>query len=484
MALLLLSACRPGDTDRPLMVAFTDPSDLERAVAEATSVGLTRRDAAGRVVPALARSWRVSNDGRFVIFRLRPVPAIGGRPLTAAEVVRALESAVRPPRAAPTRALLGGTLEAQAPIPEVVEFRLSTPQPELAAVLAQPELAVRSVGAGRRRVAGLAGPLRLEGTAARGAPLRLVPDLDHALPGGPARREVRVLRLDPEAAVERFVAGGVDLVVGEPLRGLEAAARVPERQGRVVAPARALVRLVLNRGEEPLADLRVRQALALALDRARIAAAFDAEPASSLLPPGLSGFAAEGEDGDPPAAPADDREARARALLAEAGFDGTSRRLRVRLAAGRSREETRLIELLATDWARVGVDVVAERRSSEGLRRAVAEGAVGVALDVVESPVAAPTPFLWDLTCGRNRLRICVPAADAWWNRSWQAGSLAERMAAVRAAEREWRQDVAAIPLFRPARWWLKRPANRAWTPGIDRIAPLAHLAGADGAGA
>lgn len=484
----LLGGCgRAPEEAPPLQVGFTDSRDLEQATDEATGLGLTRRDARGRVVSGLAQSWRISNDGSFAIFRLRPILAAGGRAVEASDVVRALEGAVRSPGHAAARDLLGGAIDVRAPLPEVIEIRLTTPQPELPDLLALPEMAIRPTGSGRRRTPRLPGPLmeaepaESEGKGRDRAPAHslLVPDpgfglAENAMP----EAGVKLLRLDPEPAVALFLEGRLDLVVGGLMRGLDDAARIPERQGLVVVPARAVARLAVNQSAGPLADRRVRQALAMAVDREGLAEAFGApatRPLAGLIPPMISGRAVADEPESSRAALAG-RQEEARQRLAEAGHGPGAEALRLRLAAGRSREETRLIEKLANDWAQIGVEVVAERRSVDGLRKAIEAGQIELALELVESPVDAPTLFLSRLPCGRNRLGICLPEADKLWQASWTAPTLAERLAAVEAAHRLWLDDAAMIPLFQPARWWLVSPRIANWAPGVDSVHGLAHI--------
>jgi oligopeptide transport system substrate-binding protein len=150
---LLLGACRGGDAEvQPLQVDSVGPRAERALVADAISEGLTARDAAGRVVPGLAQSWRVSDDGLSIVFRLRPASFAGGRPIGAADAVASIQRA-RTGRAGPQiRDLLAGVTGVSAPLDNVVEIRLSTPQPEVLELLATPALAVRR--AGTRETAG------------------------------------------------------------------------------------------------------------------------------------------------------------------------------------------------------------------------------------------------------------------------------------------------------------------------------------------
>lgn len=117
---------------------------------------------------------------------------------------------------------------------------------------------------------------------------------------------------DRAAAVASGQVDGADLPAGFPITGTLAAslARIVPR------PARATAWLVINVSRPPLDDLRVRQAISLALDRDAIVAdhfGSQALPATQILPPGFAGH--DSSIG----APAQDVE-RARALMAEAGM--------------------------------------------------------------------------------------------------------------------------------------------------------------------
>ena len=103
----------------------------------------------------------------------------------------------------------------------------------------------------------------------------------------------------PPAGVDRVARGRADFVAGsgDALRPRSSAARqfstpTADRPlwSRRTLPATHLLRLRADGG--PLADPRLRQAVALALDRRAMAALFDDEPTARVLPPGVSGSVA------------------------------------------------------------------------------------------------------------------------------------------------------------------------------------------------
>src|SRR3546814_5876462 len=67
------------DTLFPYTPLFRSKPEL---IAGAVSRGLVKLDGNGQVVPDMATSWRVSDDGRSIIFRLREAEWTDGRDVT------------------------------------------------------------------------------------------------------------------------------------------------------------------------------------------------------------------------------------------------------------------------------------------------------------------------------------------------------------------------------------------------------------------
>lgn len=110
---------------------------------------------------------------------------------------------------------------------------------------------------------------------------------------------------------------------------------------------------LLNTSRRPLDDIRVRQALSLALDReeitTRILAAGE-QPALSLVPPGLPGY-------DPPQTNPYDPE-RARTLLAAAGYPGGAGFPRLDILFNTHESHKLIAEVIRKQWQKnLGVNV-------------------------------------------------------------------------------------------------------------------------------
>lgn len=482
---LLLGACGSSETDEPpLRVDAVGAVATEAMIAESTVAGLTARDAEGRIVPGLAQSWRVSDDGLSIVFRLRDAVFVGGRPVTAADVVGSVERARKGASGIIARDLLTGVTRVSAPLSDVVELRLSTPQPELLELLATPPLAVRYRG--RQSQAGpfTSAPEPVEPGAAAPAgepaerPVRLTRNPDYFAAESVGIAAATVRRSTPDIAIQRFNRGESDLVLGGQLEGLGSARVTARRETLRLEQPRASLLLLVNQTRGKLSDLGVRNALQLVVNRDALGPALfgsqAARPVLGLVPGTVLAYAAPNPDwaGLPLVA----RQEEARRLLAEAGIDPVASRLRLVVSVSASPADDRLMTAIAADFAAVGIDFVLIRRSPREHARAVAQGEFELALVRRASPINSPLPFLMPNRCGANRHGVCLPEADALLKRSWTAATLAERMAAIAAAERLWVEDGASIGLVQPVDWSLVSPRITGFSTNPSAVHALRHL--------
>ncbi|WP_181160172.1 ABC transporter substrate-binding protein [Sandaracinobacter neustonicus] len=476
LSLALLPACRgPDAADVPLAVDAVGDRAARAIVADAVNAGLTSRDSAGLVIPGLAQSWRVSDDGLSIVFRLRDAQFVGGAKVSAADVVDSLQRARRGNAGALTRDLLAGVTDVNAPLDNVIELRLSTPQPELLELLATPPLAIRARRSRETAGAFLAGA-PATGTEKGAVALRANPRYFAA--DRVALESASVHSTEAEAAIQRFNRGETDLVLGGGLDGFGAARATAPRGTLQLEQPRAALLLLLNQRQEPLSDPRVRRALALAIDRNALGEAFfgsrSATGVPALSPSNIAGYA-------PPepgwtAQPFVGRQEEARKLLTEAGFDPVTNRLKLAVSIRQSPGETRLMELVAADLAQVGVDLTLERRDADSQRRAIATGSFQLALTRRDTPVDSPLPFLWPNLCRRNNQGVCLPEADKLYAESWKAPTRGERLTALREAERLWAENGAAIGLVQPMGWSLVSPRLTGFTANPGGSHSLRHL--------
>lgn len=285
--------------------------------------GLTQLDEDGRLVPALALSWEMADPTRWR-FELRPgVRYANGRPFdadAAAAVIGWLISDEG--RATVIGNELRGIAAVRAPGPLTLEVETRAPDPILpkrmvGALMVEPDSWARlgPDGFGLQPVG--TGPFMLEqwDQRRRRAYARLNPH--RWRPSHFSRLEFVEL---PDAAVrtQALLSRDVDISTVE----IEELDRLEDRgYPAVVAPSMSVMSVVFiteREGNAPLKDQRVRQAMNYAVDRETIARTLlrgMGRPAGQPAPSVSFGH-------DPTLAPYPYDPARARRLLAEAGYAG------------------------------------------------------------------------------------------------------------------------------------------------------------------
>lgn len=483
---LLLAACGGSGDKAPRAELRVDTlAPLDEAVADATQVGLVDLDSNGQVVPALATSWRVSDDGRSIIFRLRDAQWEDDRPVTAGDVVAVYRRVLAKGSKHPFRDLLAGienapevlagrraakSLGIADPLPNIVELRLAAPQPTVLQLLAHPSMAVARRGDpppanGAFRIEELKpGLARLERNDSYF-------DADGVAPG----RVTLNAASDPVAAIARFRRGETDIVTGGMTVGLGEARTVPG--ALQLDPAWGVYGYVANVRRGPLADSRLRRALAMALDRDAITSRLFAIPAmaavTGLAPAGLP------SDPDPPRADWSDwlpeaRLAEAQRLMAEAGY-GPQKPLVVRVIMPPGREHGAVLAAAAAQWSPLGVIVMAVTRSGAALDRLATRGDYDLALVERFAPAGAPLFFLDPFRCGAAS-GACNREADRLLDEARTAADLTQRVQLIRRAGQLMVDDTPAIMLFSPVRWSLVDRRISGWSPNALGAHPLSRL--------
>ncbi|MBZ6377769.1 MULTISPECIES: peptide ABC transporter substrate-binding protein [Pacificimonas] len=466
-------------------------SDRERFAEAATHVGLTAYAPDGRIVPGLATSWRVLDDGRTYVFKLREAYWPDDRQILAGDVVAVLRRQVAPGGSSPWRRYLrdiegavavaanrapARMLRVDDPRPDTVTIELSQQNPNLLAILAQPSLAIIRSRDNPPPPSG-AYVARYEDGELRA----LTPNPDYY--GRDERDELETLLLEPEteteAAIAAFEADATDLVLGGSTGGLF---RVRTDE---LAPALRLAEswgiygyLARTAAPSPLADPRVRQALAMSIDRQTIIGGVFAlsgmQPAFGPLPPTLPAAYA-GAVPDWAVWTQADRIAEARRLLAEAGY-GPETPLRIDAALPRGEAHRRLLAAIADQWAPLGIRVRGFRRSAAGHRQAIEDGEFDLAAVERISPVPVADYFLRPFRCEVRLGGFCDPDADALMSEADAALDLGTRIEKARRAARVLADDAPLIPVFSPVHWILVRPGITGVEANVPGMHPPRYL--------
>lgn len=445
--------------------------------------GLTQVTREGTARPGIAASWQASEDTTRWTFALREdVQFSDGTPVTAATVVFAVDyltsEAGKVEPAAPAFAHVTG---AEAVDDFTVAISLSRPDPvfdRLASILflVPPALWTELGREDFARAPVGTGPFRLDRLSPSEAVLEAVSD---------SWRKPAALRLvlkeipDATRRTQALATGELDLAFN---LSFEAAARL--RRGGMeiaVAPSGSVLALpfVTTAENRPVADLRVREALNLAIDREAINQALLG--GSVALATQTAARIAFGYNPDL-AAPAHDPE-RARALLVEAGH-GEGLSLTAEVVTGTFPSDALIYQQIVADLARVGVTLAVRPIPIQALiRNVLAGGWEGDLISVnygTEPTFDALRPF---------ELHSCTGQVPWYCNTEIQAlhdAALAEtdpglREAATQQVMAAFRDDWPALFLFEVVRLIAVAPSLDGFTEAHGFVPWEAVAVRADG---
>lgn len=471
---LLAAGCSSGDEHTVPIAVIGEPESLfqthgylsppAKPVRAATAEGLVGFDEEGRVVPALADRWIITDDGLGYVFRLRDATWLDGSPLTAVSIRTALQQAQAGLKGTPLGDDLSVISEIRAMAGRVIELRLAYRHPDLLQLLAQPEMGLVRQGRG-------AGPMAL---ARQGdvAVLTPVPPGSRGLPKEDGwNQRARVLRLTAspaDKAVKAFLGGEVSLVLGGTAADWPLSGEIGIARGVVhVEPVPGLFGLSVVHSGGFLADSANREAIAMAIDRNALAKAMDVRgwsPSTRLVSPEMEGdLGTLGERW----AQLDLGERRTTTLARVLRWQNAGNApptLRVALPSGPGMD--RLFSRLREDLAAVGVQI---------RRVAASEDAELRLVDTVARYPRASW-FLGQFACSLGR-GMCSTAADRLAAEARRAPDGATRSALLAEAEAELTTANIYIPLGSPIRWSAVRRDVTGFTANRWAIHPLMPLA-------
>lgn len=472
LALGALAGCGESESDSVRVAVIGDPSSLfdpgprpalgAQMLRAATAEGLVALDEEGRVVPALADRWIVTDDGQSYIFRLRAGTWPDGTTITGEAVRTALQAALAAQRGTALGLDLEGVEEVREMAGRVIEIRLGQPVPDLLQLLAQPELGLAHRGRGNGPLA-----LRREGKSAQ---FTAIAPEKRGLPPvegwAQLARPVRLVAMSGEAALQAYAAGEVAAVVGGTFADAPRTTRTALGRSTARAdPVIGLFGLAVVNEDGLLAAAENREALAMAIDRAALAESLGVggwTPTTRVVGRGVvddTGMIDERWQGRAAA----DWQRSAAGRIARFARAGKPLSLRVALPQGPGADI--LAARLAADFGAIGLKVE---------RVGMAERAD---LRLVDQVARYPRTmwFLNQLSC-LNLAGPCSHAADLLAERARLATDPAQATDLLAQAEAMLTQENIFLPLGAPVRWSLWSGSGLGLSPNRWGYHPLAPM--------
>ena len=480
VACLMLTGCFGSDDGAIEVVAIGDPGSTfqggprwplaAQELRAATVEGLVSFDEQGRVVPALADRWIVTDDGLSFIFRLRDGTWADGSPITAETARTALLQAIGSQRGQPLAADLGMIGEVRAMAGRVIEIRLVRQAPDMLQLLAQPELGLVNGGRG-------AGPMKSRRDTNKdlklsGGLLKVIAPQERGLPQDESWatrvRSLRFSAVPASRAVKLFRDGDVSVVIGGTLADFPRLAEAGVSPSAIqFDPVAGLFGLAVAHNDGFLSLPENREAIAMVIDRDALVKTFNLDGwlvTTRVLTPGL-----EGDTGTVSerwlGRSIQDRQATAaaRAQRWKAAHGGPIV-LRIALPAGPGADL--LFAQFAADLKTAGLEARRVGLTSDAELR------------LVDTPAryARPAWYFNQLACSAANA-LCSSTADRLVSQANAEPDPAKRADLLAEAEAKLTQDNSYIPIGVPIRWSLVSSSVTGYAPNSWAIHPLMPLA-------
>ncbi len=464
-------------TDDP---ATVDPHKVslpgEQLIVLDLFMGLTTPGMNGRPMPGSAESWTVSPDGKTYNFKLRPNTRWSdGRPLTATDWVWSFQRMLDPKTAFPlasrlfpikhARAVATGAmpierLAVRAVGNDTLVIELENPTPYftdviMSSAMPAPRHAIEKHGTAWLRPGNFVGNGAFVLKDWR-------PNAHVELVRNPNFWGASRVRLDgvfhyplgnPATLVRRFDAGELDLILVVPP---ERTAELRQRHGESLRLGRGIANevVVFNVKRGPTADVRVRRALAMLIEReviARNIIGFPGVQAYSYVPPGVLNYSSAAVP-DFAKWPEARRVAEARKLLTAAGYDA-GKPLSLRLAFPSTDLNRKVAVAIGAMWSRAGVKVELQSKETKALFADVGVGNFDSTRSVWLAAASDPHAYLERLlstgsAVGVNTSGYANPAFDALLAEASAEVDIERRAAKLREAEALALADMPVAPVY------------------------------------
>jgi oligopeptide transport system substrate-binding protein len=362
-----------------------EPDTLDPRLAESLAalrilydmyLGLMMLDENGQPVPGAAESHRSFDNERRHRFVLRDSAWSSGEPVTAMDFLRGWRSALDPKVACPSAHLLGiiengeailrgemppEALGVQCPDSKTVEVTLVRPAPYFPFLLTHPVMAPAAPGnsnATAKQGKYISNGPYCVGEWRAGAHVRLVRNPHFFDQAQTSIEEIYYYNTSEDnTALQEFRTGKLDLNLRWPI-ALAHTANPQFKNSLRTGQLLSSDWIALNFDRAPMADQRIRRAMALAVDRKGLVStlALGQREAYRLVPPYTPGIAATDVTVDYASRPVESRLDEARNLMAAAGYSNP-RPLRLTFSSIANSEGRLIASALQSMWRKINLHV-------------------------------------------------------------------------------------------------------------------------------
>ena len=487
--LLVGNAAEPGDLD-PHQASILSDQIIVNTLFE----GLTLLDEkTTQPLPAAAASWRVSADGLTWTFRLREgLKWSNGDALNADDFIQSWRRALNPEMAAENAWYLFALKNAEAfnakkltdftgvgcraPDARTLVLTLERPTPYLPALVSLPAWfpvnprVLSPLGAMDKRGVAWTKPGQLVSNGA----FQLTewkPNARIVLAKNPHHRDAALTTLaqviffpieNPDVEERDFRAGQLHVTFNLPVTKI-AAWRKNDPTALRIDPTLQANFLRFNTTKPPLDQPAVRRALALAIDRAALAASVlqgSRTPASALTPPETGGYTAQAGVGHD--------VAEAKRLLAAAGFPEGKGFPVIDIQCRNDEIMPRLAEALQAMWQReLGIRTTISQLEQKTWIQNQQNLNYGISTAAWTADFPDPVTFigLFTATSAYNWTGWKNPSFEKLMDAAGTTADAAKRYEILQQAEALLLQEAPMAPLYSGAQTYLIHPAVQGWAP-------------------